>query len=141
MHYVVEALVVGLYSTSIFLVLREICKIFGDYSNPSYLFYFSIGFMKHLLGYFTGIHNYYCFYGYACKKQEREKQQLQQLTNTKNLLLESILEGIWFLTCILLLKSYISPIPLLIFIIGSFTHILAEYVGVHHYFCHRCYSK
>jgi hypothetical protein len=141
MHYVVEALVVGLYSTSIFLALREICKIFGDYSNPSYLFYFSVGFMKHLLGYFTGIHNYYCFYGYACKNQEKQPYPHPHLSNTKNLLLESILEGVWFITCILLLKSYISPVPLLIFLIGSFTHILAEYVGVHHYFCDRCYSK
>jgi hypothetical protein len=55
--------------------------------------------------------------------------------NTQNLIIESILEGGVFIVLGLLLRVFIENRSLLMFLLGFLLHIIAEFVGVHKYFC------
>ena len=123
--------------------------------NISLLFFFVLGFAKHYLGYLLGIHDVYCNQGRACVKinstnsttstssTNSTKKQKYKATN-KHLFLESILEGLWFLTIggVLMMstgekkhKKNTLLFFVFIFLAGGFTHLLAEFVGIHDYFC------
>lgn len=94
--FFMETFFVGFYCSALaFLLLLGM--------NISLLFFFILGFSKHYLGYFLGIHEVYCNQGTACVKRNSTKsttstkKQKYKATN-KHLFLESILEGLWFLT-------------------------------------------
>ena len=111
--------------------------------NISLPFFFILGFAKHYLGYLLGIHNVYCNQGRACVKINSTNKQKYKAPN-KHLFLESILEGIWFLIIGGLFIMFIGDKKhkkntllffVFIFLAGGFTHLLAEFVGIHTYFC------
>ena len=73
---------------------------------------FITGFLKHFMGYYLGIHSLYC----------RRKM------TTKNLLRDSILEGLVFYV--------IHPnTPMNVVLTGSVLHLGAEVTGMHSRFC------
>jgi hypothetical protein len=133
MYYLLESLFVGLYSLVIYLILKLFVL-----SSSSLYFYFTIGFVKHLFGYFTGIHNYYYLYGDACQiDKNKECEKGNKYNNTLNLFQESVLEGVWFMICIMILRPYFPSIATIVFLVGVATHILAENVGIHREFCKK----
>ena len=130
-----EIFFVGFYCSALaFLLLLGM--------NISLLFFFILGFAKHYLAYFLGIHDVYCNQGRACLQRNSTNIQKYKATN-KHLFLESILEGMWFLIIgsLFMFTGEIKhkKITLLffvfIFLAGGFTHLLAEFVGIHTYFC------
>ena len=74
MNLIIEALFVGFY-TSLFGIIPIIGNI--------YIYLFIIGFLKHLLGYYIGLHNYYC---------NNDKNNINGY-----IIKDSILEGICFI--------------------------------------------
>jgi hypothetical protein len=59
--------------------------------------------------------------------------------SVRDLIVESILEGGVFIILGLLLKVFIENRWILMFLLGFLLHVIAEYVGVHKYFCkNRC---
>jgi len=52
MNLIIEAVFIGLYTSFLSLLLFSKFNI--------YIYLFIIGFLKHLLGYYIGFHNYYC---------------------------------------------------------------------------------
>lgn len=113
-----ELIFVGIYTIILYLYLR---------TNNLFI----IGFMKHLLGYFLFIHRYYC----------RKKCNLESAL-FRPVILQSIIEGIYYYFLYKLLYRYINNKLKLFFIIGFITHILAEYVGIHILFCRiNCYTS
>ena len=119
-----ESLFVGVYTCIITFFIS-----FMVYSNFTLLL-FVVGFLKHFLGYYLKIQDYYCA---TCVKGSKSH-------TTKQLLLgESILEGGVFIILGLLLKVFIENRWILMFLLGFLLHMIAEYVGVHKYFCkNRC---
>jgi hypothetical protein len=103
-----EAVIVGIYSFIIF-------------SAFSSLPIFWIGFLKHFLGYFLGLHELYCLhYGKKIKP-----------VAIIFFIWECILEGIGFS---ILFYIFMNP-----FITGFVFHILSEYTGIHKLFIkYRC---
>jgi formate/nitrite transporter FocA (FNT family) len=134
-----ETFFVGFYCSALaFLLLLGM--------NISLLFFFVLGFAKHYLGYLLGIHDVYCNQGRACLQRNSTSstnKQKYKATN-KHLFLESILEGMWFLIIGSVLMMSTGEIKhkkntllffVFIFLAGGFTHLLAEFVGIHTYFC------
>lgn len=114
MNVLQEALCVGIYSVIIFWILKPHIK------NIIVLL-FVTGFVKHFLGWASGLHAYYCKYS---KEFERKP--------TFVVLLESVGEGVLFVLIGLLLGggSYLN-----VFMIGFSLHILFEITGLHKQFC------
>ena len=61
MHYIFEAIFVGIYSSVIAIILSFVVY------NYYYLLFLT-GFIKHVGGYYLNIHTYYCNYGDACTR-------------------------------------------------------------------------
>lgn len=117
MNLIIEAVFIGLY-TSLFSILPV--------GNHIYIYLFIIGFFKHYLGYYLGLHNFYC----------------NNNKNNKNnyIINDSILEGISFIflgNLIFKLFNYNKIISL--FFIGFSFHIIAEFINLHNFFkYYRC---
>ena len=148
MHYILESIFVGAYSLIIFLILSHFLQ---DYIKLLFL----TGIFKHFLGYFLQIHRYYCNHGYACKVSPSTHVYSGILTARSNITLlvfESILEGFAFLVFGLLLRHVFTQILgiynihnkkeeniIMIFLLGVSFHLVAEFTGIHTYFCkERC---
>lgn len=137
--FFMEIFFVGFYCSALaFLLLLGM--------NISLLFFFVLGFAKHYLGYLLGIHDVYCNQGRAClQRNSTTSTNIQKYKATnKHLFLESILEGMWFLIIGTLFMMSTREIKhkkntllffVFIFLAGGFTHLLAEFVGIHTYFC------
>lgn len=118
-----ESLFVGVYSCAIYFFVSYILSGF-TWSL------FVVGFLKHFLGHYLKIQDYYCN---SCVKNSKSQ------VTTRDLFIESILEGGVFVILGLLLKFFITNRFLLVFLLGFLLHIFAEFVGVHRYFCkNRC---
>jgi hypothetical protein len=127
MHYFFESVLVGVYSCLIFYIISGLTSSF-----PVLLFV--CGFVKHMCGYYIGIHNYYYHNGYACKEVRRGYEYRIELSR---LILESILEGICFVFLGLSFSVVIRSKFCNIFSIGVFLHLLCEWIGLHRYFCRK----
>lgn len=125
-----EGLFVGIYTIFIYLCVQ----IF--FRHNIYLLLFLVGFCKHYLGYFLGLHDYYCKYGVACMKNKYRTKK----TFVNSLFLESILEGFYFVLMGSILYMFFSEKQNIIFfgILGFFIHVFSEIIGIHEYFCERC---
>jgi hypothetical protein len=119
-----ESLFVGVYSCLIYFFVS-----FAVSSNFTLLL-FVVGFLKHFLGYYLKIQDFYCA---TCVKGSKSY-------TTKQILLgESILEGVVFIILGFLLGVFIKNRGVLMFLLGFLLHIFAEFTGVHKYFCkNRC---
>jgi len=110
---ILESLFVGIYS----LVIYRITRLTGIKNIV-----FVTGFFKHFLGYYSGLHGFYC----TKFNLKAKKSQLYLL------FMESILEGFLFM---LFGKMFSSLNPdLSIFMTGFVLHTLSEVLGVHRYF-------
>ena len=131
MNYFIEAIFVGVYSSIIRIIL-------GVLFNPSlYTLLFVTGFFKHFIGNLSGIHNYYCKYG--CKRNDTAiytgtMQPMQ-------LFIESILEGIAFLSFGIVINRYLKHTISNVFLTGVLLHIISEILGIHEIFCKMNCSK
>ena len=136
MHYIIESLLVGIYSVIIYLIIQ----IF--FSN-TYIQFFITGFLKHFLGYYLGIHKWYCNNGYACKNINKHNNNtnknnkvlyiINKLIN--NLTKESIIEGLLFLLVGLTIKHFINSAIYIYFIIGFLLHLIFEFLNIHKNYC------
>ncbi len=106
----IESIFIGIYCLIIL-------KIFIILDIKNIIFYF--GFIKHFSGYIFGLHSFYCKY-----KQNKN-------LNNKNIIIESLLENIWFYTFYILIYKLFNNEYYTFFIIGFITHIIAEITGIH----------
>jgi len=122
--FIFESLFVGVYTCIIYFFASYIV------SSNFVLLLFVVGFLKHFLGYYLKIQDFYCA---SCVKGSKSQ------VSTKVLFGESILEGGVFIILGLLLKVFIESRWILMFLLGFLLHIFAEFAGVHKYFCkNRC---
>jgi hypothetical protein len=134
MNYIIESLFVGFYVCIIYLFLNPFIKNF-------YLLLLVCGFFKHLLGFYFGIHKWYCNNGDACLQIHLNKY-LNINESSTYLFSDSIYEAIIFLFVGTLLHFFIKTKLYLFFIMGALLHIIAEHSGLHTYFCkQRCIKK
>ena len=131
-NFILESIFVGLYSAILFNILFFVIK-------NEYVLLFTLGFLKHFLSYYIGIQTFFCNYGYACKKISHTNSAY--IATNKNLFIESLLEGLWFLTIGSFIFGFIGKLKpfIVMFFIGFFTHLLCEKIKIHKYFClHNC---
>ena len=120
----IESLFIGVYVCVISFFVSFLV------SSNFTLLLFVVGFLKHFLGYYLKIQDYYCA---TCVKGSKSHTTKQILFG------ESILEGGVFIILGLLLKVFIENRTVLMFLLGFLLHMIAEFVGVHKYFCkNRC---
>jgi len=130
MIIIFESLFVGLYCLFLYIIFYNF-----NLNLNKYCFLFLFGFLKHYLSYYFGIHDYYCNNGYACKKCSRN----QQISDTKYLLFDSILEGFLFIIVGNYILNCFKNKYLGFFVIGLFLHLFAELFYIHIFFCNnRC---
>lgn len=132
MHFLFEAIFVGIYCDIIYLCLTK------GIPHVSVLL-FCVGFLKHLLGGLLQIHNYYCNYGYACHRDGEYVSTHKDL----ELFLAAIGEGVMFFIIgnifIYGFAYFKRNLLVLFFTLGLTFHILFELLGVHSFFCkERC---
>jgi hypothetical protein len=119
-----ESLFVGVYTCVISFFVSFLV------SSNFVLLLFVVGFLKHFLGYYLKIQDYYCN---SCVKGSKSQ------VSTRDLFIESILEGSVFIILGFLLGVFIKNRGVLMFLIGFLLHIVSEFAGVHKYFCkNRC---
>ena len=119
-----ESLFVGIYVCVIYFFTSYVV------SSNFTLLLFVVGFLKHFLGYYLKIQDYYCA---SCVKGSKSYTTKQILFG------ESILEGVVFIMLGFLLKVFIENRWVLMFLLGFLLHMIAEFAGVHKYFCkNRC---
>lgn len=119
-----ESLFVGVYSLIIYLFIVSCFN-----TSNFILLLFITGFIKHFLGHYVRIQEYYCN---TIVTHCKAKVGIE-------LILESILEGIAFVIIGLLLNLFIEDWYILMFLLGFLLHIITEFTGFHTYFCnYRC---
>jgi hypothetical protein len=139
-YFFTEVFLVGIYCAILAFFLSLLMNI-------SLIFFFLLGFTKHILGFLLGIHDKYCTQGIACVEKREKREGLYRASAT-NLVGESILEGLWFLILGAIFLSicekwrgnyrkYKENLLFFVFVMGGFTHILAEVFGLHDYFCEK----
>lgn len=131
MNYIIESLLVGLYTCIIYLLFSPFIKNF-------YLLLLVVGFFKHFLGSIVGLHTWYCNNGETCLKVLDEDQRY--IANTLYIIRDSIYESIVFLFLGFILSYKLTNIYLF-FVIGIILHILSEKLGIHKYFCRNSCDK
>ena len=138
MHYIFESILVGIYSGVIAIILSFVLHNY-------YYILFLTGFIKHVGGYYLNIHTYYCNYGDACMRMRNGKNNNNILISKNKptqLIFESIIEGIAYVIGGFICSFLISNMYVSVFIIGIAMHILAEFLGIHRFFCkNRCIIK
>ena len=133
MNIVFEALIVGVYSIINYLIISNIL------SFNNYTLLFIIGFIKHLLGYYSGLYKYYCINGKACKEVSK-KYNSAYITNYE-LIIESLFEGLLFLFFGSILIYLKLNIIVIYFLLGFILHLLFEKLGIHTHFCKKRCKK
>ena len=121
MNYIYESIIVGIYSCIIYALISPIL-----YKVHLILLFFVVGFIKHLLGYYLSLHEYYCKYKFNLVKKYN-----------KSIIIESILEGSLFIIFGYTISMYLKNKLLIVFIIGTLLHIIFEISGTHIKFCHN----
>jgi hypothetical protein len=124
MHYIIESILVGIYSVFIYLLFSRFI-----YKNL-YVLLLVVGFFKHFLGSGLGLHDWYCR---ECTKHNKE-------ANTTYLLRDSIYEALMYLCLGFILQGILTNMSLF-FAIGVILHILAEKLLIHRNFCRRYCTK
>lgn len=125
MSYIIESLLVGIYTWFIYMLFLPFIKNF-------YLLLLVVGFFKHFLGSSLQLHTLYCNNGNQCLKVLSQDQYYE--ANTTYILRDSLLESILFLVIGVLLNYKLTN-SILFFTIGVILHIISEKLLVHKYFC------
>lgn len=145
LQVLVEAIAVGIYTVIIGTLVSFT-------TNQSSLFFFLTGFLKHGIGYWFHIEDYYCQYGVACRRNENTNNAKVQPAKVQPakvnpakvkpislfvLLLECIGEGLLFILFSFFFQTL--PLPIALFLVGFFMHLFFEITGLHHLFCkYKC---
>jgi hypothetical protein len=98
------------------------------------------------MGYYIGLHDYYCQNGYACIKKNRNKffaKKEEMLRDKKyvsknrpfQLFIESIIEGFVVTLFVFFIHLGIDNKSICIFTVGISMHIISEILGIHTFFC------
>jgi hypothetical protein len=132
MNYIIESLLVGVYTCILYFLFSPFVKNF-------YLLLLVVGFSKHFLGSGFGLWTWYCNNGEACIKVLSQDQIYE--ANTLYLISESIYEAIAFLFLGFILNYKLTNPLYLFFIIGFALHILAEKWSIHKSYCKRTCDK
>ncbi len=119
MNYIIEAVLVGIYSVILYLLS-------SIFTQNLYILLLVCGFCKHLLGGALGIHEWYCKYKFNKTK----------LYKTNILFIESLLESLLYLFVGITFNYFIVDRIILFFMIGFLLHILFEILTIHKYFCY-----
>jgi hypothetical protein len=145
MHYVFEAIFIGIYTWIHYILLSNILVGISSFEIP---FFFILGFLKHFLGGVLQLHTYYCNYGDACSSSKDIPSVRKYGPIDELLFVDSLLEGIIFVVIgffsyrFLLSSSRNYPLKIhwiWIFMVGFSLHIIFEGLGRHHWFCkNRC---
>ena len=133
MNYIIESLLVGVYSVFIYLFFSRFI-----YKNL-YVLLLVVGFFKHFFGSSLGLHTWYCNNGSACIKDNNNNNNNKE-ANTVYLLRDSIYESLLYLLFGFILQGILTN-SYLFFAIGVILHILAEKLLVHRYFCEKSCTK
>jgi hypothetical protein len=133
MYYIFESIIVGIYSVILYFILSQ-------WITNKYVLLFFTGICKHLFGYYLYIHDYYCNYGYACKKITRENKKYSSKSSVFIIMNESIIEGLLYLSIGSFFSLFIlDNMFICVFIIGVLLHIMSELFHVHTFFCkYKC---
>jgi hypothetical protein len=115
-----ESFFVGIYSVFILIILSL-------FIENKFILFFVLGFIKHYMGYYTGIHDYYC-----------QIKTGKAISGGSDLFIESLLEGLAFAAANNLLLNKITNDYDRVFFIGFMFHLLSEYSGIHNYFLTGC---
>lgn len=137
-----ESTIVGIYTTVLTFVIAFIPSFFIPSTHKNVLhfifFFFTLGFIKHFLGFYLGLQSFYCNYGIECSK----KDDNNNLEARRPSFFENLLEGIVFVLFGLIFKNifsmllkYGNNIYLISFFTGFFLHFISDMVGVHAFFC------
>jgi len=136
MNYIVESILVGVYTFLMYIVFSPFIKNF-------YVLLLVVGFMKHFLGSSIGLHTWYCNNGEACLKllhEEFSRSPNKYVANTIYLIRDSVYEAIIFIIIGTIL-SYKLTKGYLFFTIGLLLHILSEKLLIHKSFCKKTCDK
>jgi hypothetical protein len=125
MNYILEAILVGIYTYFIYL-------LFTPFIKNLYILLLVVGYFKHFLGSSFGLWTWYCNNGEACLKVLAQDQNYE--ANTLHLIRDSLLESILFLVAGFILSFKLTN-GILFFTIGVLLHIISEKLLVHKYFC------
>ena len=131
MNYIFEAVLVGIYTCVIYLLVSPFIKNF-------FLLLLVVGFCKHFFGSSLGLWDWYCNNGSACVKILSQDQTYN--ANTLYLIRHSIYESIAFLIVGMIFRNILTNIYLF-FAIGTILHILAEKWNIHKIFCKNTCDK
>jgi hypothetical protein len=142
-----EAIFVGVYCVGLYLTLYFLFgKLFPTvtlsvFRQNVFVFLFVLGFLKHFMGYYLGLHTYYCenpdSTGYLQNKNIFI-QPVDSVPFVSKLFMASFFEGLlfigmgWFFFDVLRASNHPE---LSIFCIGVLLHIFSDIIGGHHYFC------
>jgi hypothetical protein len=129
-NLLVEAILVGFYTVFIaFFILTPFFSSIKKKNIEFYFFFFILGILKHYFGYLTGLQAWYCY-------NKINKTKKLNKTNAPNLL-QYMEEGIAFIILSFLIQTFlkIKNIYFLAFLVGFFAHLLADFFGIHTFFC------
>jgi len=124
MHYVLEAIIVGIYSLTIYLILINIYKPIKEI--PFIILLFILGILKHLFGYILGLQTAYC-----------KIYKSPSAMATWPSFYDNFIEGIYFIILGMFLSIIIKKKYIIIFLIGFLLHILFENLGLHEYYLNK----
>ena len=119
-HLIAQSIFIGIYCVLLFTTLS-----YAKIHTVSF-FFFILGFCKHFLGFFLGLHSIFC--------------NCSILPKYTILFCESILEGLAFLILYYIFHR-LFPKIWVAFTIGVILHILAEIFGLHKWFCEKKCNK
>jgi hypothetical protein len=132
MRYLFESILVGIYSVIIYLFIQYFISSFT-------LSLLIVGFLKHYLGYYIGIHNLYCNYGDSSLKLHNNNTNY--ISNNNFIYYYSFFDAFLYLIfgyifSILLFWYHNIKIKhiIIFFFIGIFIHILYEKLFIHYLF-------
>uniref|UniRef100_A0A6C0KPM4 Uncharacterized protein n=1 Tax=viral metagenome TaxID=1070528 RepID=A0A6C0KPM4_9ZZZZ len=136
MNYIIEALFVGIYTSLVYIFFTYFLII-----DNFYIGLLVVGFVKHFLGDFLGLHTFYCNNGEACVKVLNPSKKY--ISISKNLIIISVGESIMFLILGTIFRPFFPhKYIFLYFTIGAILHILAEKFKIHTFFCkNNCYNE
>lgn len=133
MRYLLESFLVGIYSIIVYLIVSCFISSFT-------LTLLIVGFIKHYLGYYIGIHTFYCKYGEKCLKLHNNNTNY--ISNNNYIFYFSLLDllfyflfGYFFSILFFWIKNVNIKYIIIFFCIGFFLHIFSEKYLIHNLFC------
>lgn len=118
----IESFFVGIYSLFLFIIFHLLTGNKLSFFQELFI----VGFFKHLLGFYSNIHSYYC----------------NKTCNNNLIIIESLGEGYAFLIMGIFLSFLFdnyNHLTFIYFFIGVFLHLFAELTGIHKFYCnYRC---